>query len=104
MSLINREALLSFEKMDADLCASCGEHHTAEDVIMMIKTAPTVDAVPVVRCRECKHFRHYGKTSLFINGKNIKAGWCQRRISYDEEYRMTVDDFCSYGERKEGAD
>ena len=49
MSLINREALLSFEKMDADLCATCGEHHTAEDVIMMIKTAPTVDAVPVVR-------------------------------------------------------
>ena len=53
MSLINREALLSFEKMDADLCASCGEHHTAEDVIMMIKTAPTVDAVPVVRCEKC---------------------------------------------------
>ena len=103
MSLIDRETLLSFEKMDADLCATCGEHHTAEDVIMMIKTAPTVDAVPVVRCRECKHFRHYGKTSLFINGKNIKAGWCQRRISYDEEYRMTADDFCSYGERKEGA-
>ena len=104
MSLIDRETLLSFEKMDADLCATCGEHHTAEDVIMMIKTAPTVDAVPVVRCRECKHFRHYGKTSLFINGKNIKAGWCQRRISYDEEYRMTADDFCSYGERKGGAD
>ena len=53
MSLINREALLSFEKMDADLCATCGEHHTAEDVIMMIKTAPTVDAVPVVRCKKC---------------------------------------------------
>ena len=104
MTLINREALLSFEKMDSELCATCGEHHTAEDVIMMIKTAPTVDAVPVVRCQECKHFRHYGKTSLFINGKNIKAGWCQRRISYDEEYRMTADDFCSYGERKGGAE
>ena len=46
MSLINREALISY----VDLCASCGEHNTAEDVIMMIKTAPTVDAVPVVRC------------------------------------------------------
>ena len=64
----------------------------------------TTKRVDVVRCRECKHFRHYGKTSLFINGKNIKAGWCQRRISYDEEYRMTADDFCSYAERKEGAD
>ena len=73
-------------------------------LIELIEKAPTIDAVPVVRCRECKHFRHYGKTSLFINGKNIKAGWCQRRISYDEEYRMTADDFCSYGERKEGAE
>ena len=70
----------------------------------IIEMQPTVDSVEVVRCRECKHFRHYGKTSLFISGKNIKAGWCQRRISYDEEYRMTADDFCSYGERKEGAD
>ena len=73
-------------------------------LIELIEKAPTIDAVPVVRCRECKHFRHYGKTSLFINGKNIKAVWCQRRISYDEEYRMTADDFCSYGERKEGAE
>ena len=70
----------------------------------IIEMQPTVDAVEVVRCLECKHFRHYGKTSLFINGKNIKAGWCQRRIRYDEEYRMTADDFCSYGERKDGAD
>ena len=86
MSLINREALLSFEKMDADLCATCGEHHTAEDVIMMIKTAPTVDAVPVVRCRECK----------FRDGTpgqpNILCG------------QMHEDDFCSYGELKEGDD
>lgn len=75
-----------------------------ENCLAEIEAAQTVDAVPVVRCRECKHFRHYGKTSLFINGKNIKAGWCQRRIRYDEEYRMTADDFCSYGERKEGAE
>ena len=72
--------------------------------VKIINQFPAVNAVPVVRCRECKHFWHYGKTSLFINGKNIKAGWCQRRISYDEEYRMTADDFCSYGERKEGAE
>lgn len=73
-------------------------------VLDSIDSQPTIDAVEVTRRRDCKHFRHYGKTSLFINGKNIKAGWCQRRISYDEEYRMTADDFCSHGERKEGAD
>ena len=80
MSLINREALLSY----ADLWASCGEHHTAEDVIMMIKTAPTVDAVPVVRCRECKHLGVCGDAT------NLEV--------------MGFYGYCSRGERKEGAD
>ena len=85
MSLINREALLSFEKMDADLCASCGEHHTAEDVIMMIKTAPTVDAVPVVRCREC-----------------VLHGDC---VTENAFLLVGIENpFCCVGKRKEGAD
>ena len=86
MSLINREALLSY----ADLWASCGEHYIAEDVIMMIKTAPTVDAVPVVRCWECKRWESH------CNGK---VGICQKRKGV-----ARANDFCSYGERKEGAD
>ena len=89
MSLINREALLSY----ADLWASCGDHYTAEDVIMMIKTAPTVNAVPVVRCRECKH---RGTDDCIFHIKGEPA---------DEELLLKLDnDFCSYGERKEGAD
>ena len=80
MSLINREALLSY----ADLWASCGEHYTAEDVIMMIKTAPTVDAVPVVRCRECKHLGFCGDAT------NLEV--------------MGFYGYCSRGQRKEGAD
>ena len=91
MSLINREALLSFEKMDADLCATCGEHHTAEDVIMMIKTAPTVDAVPVVRCRECKWWQ-----------EDDDIGHCDNPDGLDNYAKP--EDFCSYGEPKEGAD
>ena len=103
--LIDREALLSFEKMDAELCATCGEHHTAEDVIMMIKTDPTVDAVEVVRCRDCKYWGdEAGKLqhsdgllfarckihNYLLDGRH--TGWCP-----------TENDFCSYGERKEGA-
>ena len=80
MSLINREALISY----VDLCASCGEHNTAEDVIMMIKTAQTVDAVPVVRCRECKHLGFCGDAT------NLEV--------------MGFYGYCSRGERKEGAD
>ena len=93
MSLINREALLSFEKMDADLCASCGEHHTAKDVIMMIKTSPTVDAVPVVRCAKCEHW--VGND----DGQYVCALF-DIANSYGEPVVTKQDDFCSYGKRK----
>ena len=69
-----------------------------------IEIMPAADVAPVVRCEDCKHFKNYGKTSLLIDGTNIKAGWCHRRARYDEEYRMPPDGFCSYGERKDDGD
>lgn len=60
---------------------------------------PTAEVAEVVRCKDCKHYRYYGKTSLFVNGKNVDAGWCMRRTRQDEENRMLPSDFCSYGER-----
>ena len=45
-----------------------------------IEAAPTVDAVPVVRCRDCRKFKTY-------DCRMVASGY---------------DDFCSYGERKEG--
>ena len=47
-----------------------------------IDNAPTVDAVPVVRCKDCKYF----KTRL-----------CENEDNYD-------DWFCADGERKDSAD
>ena len=47
-----------------------------------IEAAPTVDAVPVVRCRDCRKFKTYGC-------RMVASGY---------------DDFCSYGERKDGTD
>ena len=44
----------------------------------------TIDAVPVVRCRECKY---HNKPP------------CPMRLSFNW---TEDDDFCSYGERKEG--
>lgn len=57
-------------------------------------------AVEVVRCQDCRHYRYYGRTSLLVDGKNERAGWCQRRTRYDEDIRMLPSDFCSYGKRK----
>ena len=53
----------------------------------VIETAPTVDAVEVVRCKDCKHWT---------------MGYCNHFAYYDYEPTTNEDDFCSYGERREG--
>lgn len=93
MKLIDADALLRALPDDLPYKGS---------VRRVLMQAPEVDAVPVVRCKDCKYFGHFGHTSLLIDGKHVKAGWCNRRARYDEEYRMLPDDFCSYGERREG--
>ena len=56
-----------------------------------IDKAPTVDAVEVVRCRDCKH---RGTDDCIFHIKGEPA---------DEELLRKLDnDFCSYGERKDG--
>ena len=60
-----------------------------EDCLTEIYEAPTVDAVPVVRCRECKYHHDCGTHFCDALGMDCPD---------DSEF------FCSYGERKEGAD
>ena len=62
------------------------------DVLFDVEEMPTVDAVEVVRCRECKY--RFGNNGHSKNGCPI----------IDANIWMDDDDFCSYGERKEGAD
>ena len=70
------------------------EFMTAIDVaIADLADAPTVDAVEVVRYRECK-YRGTDDCIFHIKGE-----------PEDEELLLKLDnDFCSYGERKEGVD
>ena len=56
-----------------------------------IDDAPTVDAVEVVRCRECDHKTHDGSGRPYC--------W-QLKMYLNKE----LDFFCKYGKRKEGAD
>ena len=59
--------------------------------IVDVVNAPTVDAVEVVRCRDCIH-RHYVDM-----GEEIGAiGGCRLFGTP----MMTCNDFCSYGERR----
>ncbi len=55
------------------------------DVMQRIDNAPTVDAVEVVRCKDCKYLN-----------SDANGLWCFR----DYENNLTPEDFCSNGERK----
>ena len=54
-----------------------------------IADAPTVDAVEVVRCMDCKH----------CDPENYH---CDHHMGTSAPLKRKPDDFCSYGERKEG--
>ena len=57
----------------------------------MIDDAPTVDAVEVVRCKECKHWTYDGYH---------KHHYCSHKMGL--RYICPEKNFCSYGERREG--
>lgn len=63
---------------------------------MMISDTPTVDAVEVVRCKDCKHYKEF-RTK---RNKQIMR-LCCRMGKNDMEYSVKPDDFCSYGERSD---
>lgn len=75
------DTLMSYEV--ADMIEDC------------IENTPTIDAAPVVRCKNCKHF-------------NLQTHECENEsLSTDHEggasYSLNFydDDFCSYGEWRE---
>ena len=73
------------------------ERNCNRNFLNLICHAPTIDAVPVVRCKNCKHF-------------NLQTHECENEsLSTDHEggasYSLNFydDDFCSYGEWREAA-
>lgn len=58
------------------------------DVNYFIIIAPTIDAVSVVRCKECRH-------------RNERCGMGEHRWCEMLNMSTTPNDFCSYGERED---
>ena len=102
MRLIDANALISY----MDECSKESRFRVYYGYAKsFINDAPTIDAIPVVRCRECKYWGDEDGTlprsdgvlfarckvhNYLLDGRH--TGWC-----------LTENDFCSYGERKEGA-
>jgi hypothetical protein len=86
--LIRRSALLDM----ADAKVIFGTTATR-----VIKNAPAVDAVEVVRCKDCKWYQE---------GKLLAPNKFCFRLKHPKEdrkigYNYAPDDFCSYGERRD---
>lgn len=60
-----------------------------DNVREAIKKMPTIDAVPVVRCKDCSYWK-----AAKVNAKGFL-------ICPASGMEITEDDYCSYGERKE---
>lgn len=85
MRLIDADKL---ERQEFDGEEACFDYVDTGD----IDNAPTVDAVPVVRCKECK----WDRPDTLLD-----KHWCSRLLGSME---VRENDFCSYGERKDGED
>ena len=68
------------------------EHNADRDEIALpiVNAAPTVDAVPVVRCKDCKYGDYDSKPDGAMVCLRTKDGFWRKET-----------DFCSYGERKD---
>lgn len=64
-----------------------GEVAAYLEAIMTVNKAPTVDAVPVVRCKDCEHSKHW------YSDKRLCYLWSETGIDVFD------DGYCSYGKR-----
>lgn len=62
-----------------------------DDIVKSIQNAPAVDAVEVVRCKDCKHKRH-------LQGATDEANVCG--LGWGLSGIVAEEDFCSYGKRR----
>lgn len=65
---------------------------------MLADSIPAADVAPVVRCKNCAHYRNHpnGLCYLHTEPKENKRGYSGEPVCVEP------DDFCSYGEPKEG--
>ena len=91
MRLIDADALEKDMRKYADNKAYCGHIELANGILKgvgRIDLAPTIDAVAVVRCGQCKHW----DTKKLYCHHPAGISWCEKRAAREG--------FCCFGERR----
>ena len=93
MRLIDADALLN--RMQEDPLFDLVEIYGVSGVI---NAEPTVDAVPVIRCRDCIYWKRYCRIVDGVTSNHV----CGRKRELDGlMHRSKADDFCSWAKRKD---
>ena len=89
---IERDAAIkAIKNADCNAIADGAESYDLSYLKEIFFNIPAADVVPVVRCKDCKH--------AYINGFSAASGVA---LCSSNAKVMQQDDFCSYGERKDG--
>lgn len=100
---IKREAAIAYIREQSEECQKAFEELGGEsgiyadaynDLAEDFYSIPAADVAPVVRCKNCKHYDLGVCLKIYSDGNVHPEAWQSRK----------PDDFCSYGERKDGAD
>ena len=91
MRLIDADAL-GIGKCNPDIFEDKGYAKGWNSAIELVASAPTIDAVPVVRCRECRYVDI---------GSNDAEAWCDCTIF---GAGVSEDGYCWLGQRREDSD
>ncbi len=97
MRLIDADKLIEWIKKT--YCEGCDNYNGMrckacpnDDEIRDINSAPTIDAVSVVRCKDCMWWIN-NLTEFSADEDFLQCRW-------NEKESPNADDFCIYGERK----
>ena len=89
MRLIDADYLIDYWKPDV------GRSFVADYFMWTVDHAPTIDAVPVIRCKDCKYY----EADLYANPLGV---CCHREwIVNDTGHGVDEDGYCYRAERKE---
>ena len=90
MRLIDADALKEHVKKYTSVFAK----YDWREICEMLNDAPTVDAEPVVRCKDCVYCKRFNDVWRLPKRDELLC------TLYVETYHTTENDYCSRGERK----
>lgn len=104
MRLIKADALIAQFHRDAMRLGGLEEPWDLSAIETEIESATTIDAVPVVRCKDCKRSKEFEDHLVCNHALPTKSIDQYFMVGTDILAIVKPDDFCSHGDRKDGVE